>query len=225
MRYLVTHVSFKGIKDDNANHDVLFDLFGCIECFFKRLEAYTNVRPTAAMTDIVVKIIVEVLSILGITTKEIKQGRMSMSIPVHNYSKVDVCLEKYFKALVGWTDVEDSLQRLDRLTQEGARMAAAEALKIAQGIEGKVTAMDNGVDNVDRMVQAVLEKAEDIDDQLHGVNDEVQNINNKVSTVIEGEISGSASSVVFRPFAGLDGKEIKAALQQLVDQVSDINRS
>lgn len=33
------------------------------------------------------KIMVEVLSILGIVTKEIKQGRMSMPLPAYNSSK------------------------------------------------------------------------------------------------------------------------------------------
>jgi hypothetical protein len=64
------------------------------------------------MTDIIVEIMVEVLSILGIITKEIKQGRMSMSFPAHSPSKVDGSPEKYLKVLVGWTDVKDSLQRL-----------------------------------------------------------------------------------------------------------------
>ena len=49
-----------------------------MEYFFKRLEAYIKVRPTAAMIDIIVKIMVEVISILGIVTKELKQGRTSM---------------------------------------------------------------------------------------------------------------------------------------------------
>ncbi len=53
------------------------------------------------MTDIIVKTMVEVLSILGIITKEVKQGRMSMSFPTHDPSKVDVCPEKYLKMLVG----------------------------------------------------------------------------------------------------------------------------
>jgi hypothetical protein len=35
------------------------------------------VPPTAAMTDVIVKIMTEVLSILAIATKEIKQGRSS----------------------------------------------------------------------------------------------------------------------------------------------------
>ena len=60
---------------------MLIDLFGRIECFFRRLESYTEVRPTAAMTDIIVKIMVEILCILAIATKEIKQRRASELIP------------------------------------------------------------------------------------------------------------------------------------------------
>ena len=45
--------------------------------FFRRLEVYTQVSPTTDMIDILVQIMVEVLSILGIATKEIKQGRLS----------------------------------------------------------------------------------------------------------------------------------------------------
>jgi hypothetical protein len=52
-----------------------------MEYFFKRLEAYIKVRPTAAMRDIIVKIMVEVIAILGIVTKEIGQGRTSMPSP------------------------------------------------------------------------------------------------------------------------------------------------
>ena len=53
------------------------DLFGSIENFFKRLESYTAVTPTVAMTDIIVKIMVEVLDIFAIATKEMRQGRAS----------------------------------------------------------------------------------------------------------------------------------------------------
>lgn len=56
---------------------MLVDIFVRIENFFRRLESYTEVSPTAAMTDIIVKIITEVLSILAITTKEITQRRAS----------------------------------------------------------------------------------------------------------------------------------------------------
>jgi hypothetical protein len=40
--------------------------------FFGRLEVYTEVEPTPGMMDMMVQITVELLSILGIATKEIK---------------------------------------------------------------------------------------------------------------------------------------------------------
>ena len=52
-------------------------MFERIEMFFRRLEIYTEVPSTMEMMDIIVQIMAEVLSILGIMTKEIKQGRMS----------------------------------------------------------------------------------------------------------------------------------------------------
>ena len=62
---------------------MLIDIFVRIEGFFKRLESYTELRPTAAMSDVIVKIIIEVLSILAIATKQIKQGRSSKSSDIH----------------------------------------------------------------------------------------------------------------------------------------------
>ena len=61
---------------------MLVDIFERIEGFFRRLESYTEIQPTAAMTDTIVKIMVEILSILAIATKEIKQRRASELIPV-----------------------------------------------------------------------------------------------------------------------------------------------
>ncbi len=54
------------------------DIFERIEMFFRRLEVYTQLlSPTTEMVDIIIQIMVEVLSILGIATKETKQGRLS----------------------------------------------------------------------------------------------------------------------------------------------------
>jgi hypothetical protein len=63
--------------DVRASQDTLIDVFERMENFFKRLEVYTEVSPTPEMTDIILKIMTEVLSILAIATKEIRQGRMS----------------------------------------------------------------------------------------------------------------------------------------------------
>ena len=54
--------------------DALIDLLESIEHFLHRLAIYTRISPTPAMDEIVVKIMVELLSILALATKEIKQG-------------------------------------------------------------------------------------------------------------------------------------------------------
>ena len=66
-------------KDARASRDKLIDLFSSIGRFFQRLEIYTGITPTMAMTDIIVDIMVEVLTILAIATKEVKRGRLSES--------------------------------------------------------------------------------------------------------------------------------------------------
>lgn len=48
-----------------------------MENVFRRLETYIGVPPTAGMTDAIVKVMVEVLRIIAIATKEIKQNRAS----------------------------------------------------------------------------------------------------------------------------------------------------
>ena len=64
-------------QDATASQDKLVKLFNRIEHFFRRLDIYIGVTPTMAMTDIVVEIMVEVLTILAIATKELKHGRLS----------------------------------------------------------------------------------------------------------------------------------------------------
>jgi hypothetical protein len=47
--------------------------------FLNRLEIYTEIPPTEAMNEMIVKILVELLSTLALTTKEIQQGKLSES--------------------------------------------------------------------------------------------------------------------------------------------------
>ena len=64
-------------KEASASQDKLIDSFNRIEHFFRRLVIYTSITPTGAMSDIIVEIMVEVLTILAIATKEVRQGRFS----------------------------------------------------------------------------------------------------------------------------------------------------
>ena len=71
-------------KDASSGKDNLIDLFNRIERFFGRLEIYTSITPTTAMKDIVIEIMVEVLTILAVATKEVKRGRFS------EFSQIDL---------------------------------------------------------------------------------------------------------------------------------------
>lgn len=79
---------YQTAKDVSASGDMLADIFERIEFFFRRLEIYTEVPPTPEMTDIITEIMVEVLSILGIATKEIKEGSTSKQL-LYKYLYVD----------------------------------------------------------------------------------------------------------------------------------------
>ena len=49
------------------------------------------------------------------------------------------------KKLLAKNDIEDALKRLDTLTQEEARMATAEVLKVTQRVDDKVTVLIDGM--------------------------------------------------------------------------------
>ena len=52
-------------------------MFERLGAFFQRLEIYTEATLTQEMVGAITAIMVEILNILGIATKEIKEGRMS----------------------------------------------------------------------------------------------------------------------------------------------------
>ena len=54
-------------------------------------------------------------------------------------------------------DLEDALKKLDRLTQEEARMANAEVLRITNSIRDGVKVVDSKVEEVGDKVQVVID--------------------------------------------------------------------
>ena len=148
------------------------------------------------MTDIITDIMVEVLSILAIATKDVKRGRLSELIMEICGSLLTPCSEKYIKMMVasltGNADIEDSLQRLDELTQEEARMASAELLKVTHSVDGKVTVVDDRVKGVEGKVedvhcdvQGVGNKVQGVDDRMQVIGCDVKDISSEVRIVRE----------------------------------------
>jgi methyl-accepting chemotaxis protein len=103
---------------------------------------------------------------------------------------IDACSEKFFKKLIGNTEVEDALQRLDKLTLEEAHMAAAELLRISHNVENRVIRVDEGVqgvgdkvEGVDKKVQEVGDKVQDVGDGVQDVRKTVQGVDDKVAQI------------------------------------------
>ena len=96
---------------------------------------YTEMPLTDGMMDILVRITVEVLSILALATRQIKLGRLSKCFPSHYFVLSQNTLEKFAKVLLnGEGDIDAVLQRLDRLTQEEARMTVTQTLEVVYGL-------------------------------------------------------------------------------------------
>ena len=109
-------------------------MFESIEGFLTRLDIYTKIPLTPAITDVVIKILVEVLSTLAMATRQVKQGRLSEFHPCWCGALPECGTEKFVKKILGENDIEAVLQRLDRLTLDEARATGAQTLEVVYGL-------------------------------------------------------------------------------------------
>ena len=78
------------------------------------------------------------------------------------------------KKLLGKTDIEDGLKRLDKLTNEEMRMVTAQVLKGTQNVNDRVGVVDNRVLDVDNKVAGVDDRVAHVDETLAIVDDNVK---------------------------------------------------
>ncbi|KAI0270078.1 hypothetical protein BGY98DRAFT_1190151 [Russula aff. rugulosa BPL654] len=162
------------VKDVIASYEALVKLLERIQFFLQRLNHYTSVPLTADMTELLAKIMAQILSILALSTKTMKESR----------------IKKLMKRLMGKTEVEDALQRLDMLTQEENLMIVARTFEathdvsvnvkttqdLAQHVDTKVTVIEEVVQQVDGNVRATQDNMIDIEELTHHVDDNVMEI-------------------------------------------------
>ena len=101
--------------------------------------------------------------------------------------------------------MEDALKRLDKLTQEEARMATAQVLKVTHNVE---------------------EGVRGVADKVVGVDDRVANVNDRVTTIIEGAqiIFPMSRNKLLIP-SWPDVKEAMIVTQQAANDVDEMKRS
>ena len=72
----------QAVKDASSIYDVLVDFLSLFENVLSRLSVYTRIPPSPELLNGLMKILVELLYILALATKQVKQGRFSMFVVV-----------------------------------------------------------------------------------------------------------------------------------------------
>jgi hypothetical protein len=70
---------YQAAKTVDSSIDILVELLESIESFLQRLAIYTQIPPTAALDEMVVKIMMELLSTIALATKGFEKERSSES--------------------------------------------------------------------------------------------------------------------------------------------------
>ena len=115
--------------------------------------------------------------------------------------------EKFLKRLAGRTDLEDALKKLDKLTHEEARMAAAQNLKATHKVDDRVKGVGAKVDTV---------------------GGEVKEVNDKVAVLIDGmQIVSTADSLSLKLIDPdyLDERAAKVVVERTAYDVDQVKRS
>ena len=126
------------------------------------------------MTNKMVQITVEVLDILATVTKEMERSIGSEYDLRLRFHALDIIPEKFLRRVIGWTDLEDGMKKLDKLTNEEVAMASAQLLKVAHNVDKNVTEVNEGVGRVDENVLVVKSGVQIVNNIIKAVDDKVQ---------------------------------------------------
>ena len=138
--------------------------------------------------------------------------------------------------MVGRTDIEDALKKLDTLTNEESRMATAQVLKVTHTVDDRVRAVDDKVINVGDRLAGVDDRVVAVDDRVAGVNDKVASVDHrmeevevrvasvdfkvdavddKVALVIDGAQPSLITRITYLTPMSLEGKEARLVMDQV----------
>jgi hypothetical protein len=106
-------------------------------------------------------------------------------------------IEKFLRKLAGIADLEGALRKLDRLTQEEARMALAEVLRITHSVRDEVKVVDS--------------KVEDVGDRMEDAIDKVQCVDEKIQVVMNGAQCAFTRSPMLSDFYTLRWKAMQSS--------------
>jgi len=116
--------------------DVLANMLESIEHFINRLRIYTvTSHSMPAVDEIVVKLMVELISVLALVTRKLKKRRLRESLShflLRRYLTQRDAV-KWVKNFFGVKDINTARQRLERLLKDEDRAVGAHTLKAVEG--------------------------------------------------------------------------------------------
>jgi hypothetical protein len=128
----------------SSDYDALRDLFECLGNFLKRLNVYINIPPDEMMSDIIIKIMVEMLSVVALAMQQINRGRFSTCSIKYQFRQSQRVAGTFAKKLLGDSEIGAVLRRLDRLTHDEARTTGAQTLSVVHGLVSNMKVVMEG---------------------------------------------------------------------------------
>jgi hypothetical protein len=96
------------------------------------------------MMDMIIKIIVESLTVLALAMKRFKEGRFSECAVIYTLPVTQYATEQFKKNLLKEREIEATLQRLSRLTQDETRIGVTQTLSVIYGLVGNLRVVMEG---------------------------------------------------------------------------------
>ncbi|KAJ7873475.1 hypothetical protein B0H14DRAFT_3860042, partial [Mycena olivaceomarginata] len=116
--FIALGVLVQAAKNVSARYDCIIDLCELLHSFLERLRVYMSVQLPNGMRRVVIRMLVHLLSVFALVTKEIKQNRFG----------------SYLRTLIGRTDVQDALKKLNDLIGAEQSIGVASAMVFSQEI-------------------------------------------------------------------------------------------
>ena len=170
--------NYQAVRDVVASHDTLIHLFERINFFLQRLKTYTEIPFANELTELLGKIMAQLLSVLALSTKAMTDRKISESIRSLCFLLADRGPEKILKKLVGRKDIEDALLQLDMLTNEESLMVVVRNLKITHHVDDNVKATKVLTEDIDNNTKATKVLIEDVDDNVKGIEGIARSVDN-----------------------------------------------
>ena len=115
-------------------------------------------------------------------------------------------------------DLEDSLKKLDRLTQEEARMSHVEVLRVTHSIRDGVKIVDGKVEEVVKQVQCVDDKIQGVIDGARGIFGQLLSPSNVQPIISDGRQAKVAAKDI-----GNKVEEVGNKVEDIGNKVEDMD--